>query len=166
MPRRPDRRPAKPDRDVDRTSGPTATAAAAPDDEGIDYSDIPDVGEDAAYWTGGHVGPVLATPTSAPAGPVTEGADDEKPVEIQALTELYQSLFRDAPPGTTDADWYLHGFMLGALLGTADAQTARRYLRAVMANVQKRTGVSHAAIETEYREGVADLIRRTPGPQR
>lgn len=29
------------------------------DDEAIDYSDIPDVGDDDAYWTGGRVGPVL-----------------------------------------------------------------------------------------------------------
>lgn len=32
---------------------------ALPDDEGIDYSDIPDVGDDDAYWTGGQVGPVV-----------------------------------------------------------------------------------------------------------
>jgi hypothetical protein len=29
------------------------------EDEGIDDSDIPDVGGDDAYWTGGRIGPVL-----------------------------------------------------------------------------------------------------------
>jgi hypothetical protein len=36
-----------------------ADAWGAPDDEGIDYSDLPDLGDDAAFWTGGRIGPVL-----------------------------------------------------------------------------------------------------------
>ena len=47
---------------VQRISEQLATLAQeALEDEGIDYSDIPDVGDDDAYWTGGRVGPVLAT---------------------------------------------------------------------------------------------------------
>jgi hypothetical protein len=33
-------------------------------DEGIDYSDLPPLGDDDAYWTGGRIGPVL--PGEAP----------------------------------------------------------------------------------------------------
>ena len=47
----------------DTAMGARITAAgplgARPDAEGIDYSDIPDVGDDDAYWTGGQIGPVL-----------------------------------------------------------------------------------------------------------
>ena len=34
-------------------------------DEGIDYSDLPSLGDDDAYWTGGRIGPVVPS-TGAP----------------------------------------------------------------------------------------------------
>ena len=40
-------------------TGDGSAPLSPPDDEGIDYSDIPDVGDDDAYWKGGRVGPVL-----------------------------------------------------------------------------------------------------------
>ncbi|HEX2324476.1 MAG TPA: hypothetical protein VHQ00_03700 [Chloroflexota bacterium] len=33
--------------------------AGGGEDEGIDYSDLPSLGDDDAYWTGGRIGPVL-----------------------------------------------------------------------------------------------------------
>ena len=83
MPKRRARRPARPRTDQDEQAGKyniqigrnihgvavgshqraevvfDRPAPAPPDSEGIDYSDIPDVGDDDAYWKGGRVGPVL-----------------------------------------------------------------------------------------------------------
>ncbi len=52
---------------ADRTKLGGASALAFPDDESIDYSEIPDVGDDEAYWKGGRVGPVV--PAKSPAHP-------------------------------------------------------------------------------------------------
>jgi hypothetical protein len=101
----------------------------------------------------------------APPPPDVQRTASETPVEIQALTDLFRSLARDAQSPPADGDWYLHGFMLGALLGTRDPKATRRYVRAVLANTQKRTGVNHAAIEDEYLRGVDELVRRSPEPQ-
>ena len=42
-----------------------ASVQEALEDEGIDYSDLPGVGDDDAYWTGGRIGPVLPAPGAA-----------------------------------------------------------------------------------------------------
>lgn len=52
---------------ADRAKLGGASALAFPDDESIDYSDIPDVGDDEAYWKGGRVGPVV--PAESPVHP-------------------------------------------------------------------------------------------------
>lgn len=45
-----------------RADPPAASPGApAPDDEGIDYSDIPDRGGDAAFWAATREGPVVMT---------------------------------------------------------------------------------------------------------
>jgi hypothetical protein len=83
--------------------------------------------------------------------------------EIQALTELYESLVRDPPGPMTDAGWFTHGFMIGAALGAAHPDAAQRYANAVAGDAQRRTGTSTTSIETEYRRGADELARRLPG---
>ena len=81
--------------------------------------------------------------------------------ELQALTELYESLVRDAPGPMTDADWFTHGFMIGAALGVAHPEAAQRYANAVTGAAQLRTGTGATRIEAEYRRGADELARRT-----
>jgi hypothetical protein len=83
--------------------------------------------------------------------------------ELKALTELYRSLFRDAPGPINDAAWFAHGFVVGALLGTTDAEATRRYVAAVVGDAHAMTGTAATAIEAEYRRGADELIRRVRG---
>jgi hypothetical protein len=83
--------------------------------------------------------------------------------ELQALTELYRALFRDAPGPLSDTAWLAHGFIVGVLLARTDAAAAERYVAAVLADAQAMTGTAAAALEAEYRRGADDLARRLRG---
>ena len=79
--------------------------------------------------------------------------------ELQALTELYRALFRDALGPVNDTAWFTHGLAVGALLGMTDAAAAQRYVAAVVGDAHGMTGVPAAAVEATYRRAAAGLAR-------
>jgi hypothetical protein len=79
------------------------------------------------------------------------------PAELQAITELYRALFRDAPGPVNDTAWFTHGLVVGALLGMTDAAAARRYVAAVVGDAHGMTGVASSTVEAEYRRAAGEL---------
>ena len=82
--------------------------------------------------------------------------------ELQALTELYRALFRDAPGPVKDTAWFAHGLAVGALLGITDTAAARRYVAAVVGDAHGMTGVPSSTVEAEYRRAADELAWRAP----
>ena len=90
----------------------TLPKAAAPDDEGIEYSEIPDMAGNRAFWAATHEGPVVVTARTL------EVLREENRRLRETLTALLQAL-SDGTTSVTNGPGEAHSQALSAAVRQA-----------------------------------------------